>query len=189
MQRQELIEHKNKITAEMDQMQRSYDNENPNHLLHLLLSFLTMGIWIIGWLIVASGSKKRKLVLSEKLAESKETLMDIEAKLERSAYRGDRAPERERYRQPEQFRQPEPAPRDDTVACPWCAEEILQKAMICKHCKREIVANAEEEVVTESTEKDLKPCYWCAEDIKVNARLCKHCGKEVTENVATESGS
>jgi hypothetical protein len=36
----------------------------PNHLLHLVLTVLTLGLWAIVWIIVATTSKERRAVLT-----------------------------------------------------------------------------------------------------------------------------
>jgi len=36
----------------------------PNHVLHLILSIVTLGLWLIVWLIVALVSKERRMVLT-----------------------------------------------------------------------------------------------------------------------------
>ena len=36
----------------------------PNHILHLILSFLTLGVWLIVWLIIWLVQKERKYMLT-----------------------------------------------------------------------------------------------------------------------------
>jgi hypothetical protein len=38
--------------------------KNANHILHLLLSLLTFGFWIIVWIIAAISSRKKTIILS-----------------------------------------------------------------------------------------------------------------------------
>lgn len=47
-------------------------------------------------------------------------------------------------------------------SCPFCAEEILQDAIKCKHCKSELV----------------KQCPSCRESIQCEAAICRHCGSD-----------
>jgi hypothetical protein len=40
--------------------------KRPNHVLHLILSIITFGVWLIVWLIVAAtGGEKRRLLVLE----------------------------------------------------------------------------------------------------------------------------
>jgi hypothetical protein len=51
------------LFQETDQQAVLVTGHRPNHLLHLILSVLTLGLWLIVWLIVAlAGGEKRKTV-------------------------------------------------------------------------------------------------------------------------------
>ena len=40
----------------------------PNHILHLLLSVVTVGLWLPVWLLVAATTREHRIVLSEESA-------------------------------------------------------------------------------------------------------------------------
>lgn len=43
--------------------------KRPNHLLHLILSVLTLGLWLIVWLVVALAAGEKRRVLNAPTAE------------------------------------------------------------------------------------------------------------------------
>ena len=43
--------------------------ERVNHLLHLILSIITVGLWIIVWLIVISGGQERMMIYVDEQGE------------------------------------------------------------------------------------------------------------------------
>jgi uncharacterized membrane protein (DUF106 family) len=48
---------------ELMKMQSKMSNYKTNHILHLLLSIITFGIWIFAWILIAqSNSSKRKRI-------------------------------------------------------------------------------------------------------------------------------
>jgi hypothetical protein len=53
-----------------------------------------------------------------------------------------------------------------TKQCPYCKEEILADAIICKHCHSRLAASAPDHGGT---------CPYCKESIKEGAIRCKHC--------------
>src|ERR1051325_8336512 len=50
-----------------------------------------------------------------------------------------------------------------TTVCPFCAEEILEGAIRCKHCRSDL----------------LKPCPACKEQIAAQATKCKNGGADL----------
>ena len=117
----ELQQHRINIELDLDKMEKAYNKANTNHILHLLLSLITMGFWIIAWLLVANSNTRRRAKLEKLIDESKKAIIEIDTKLipeakERESQRNEKA----------------------SIECPWCAEIILAKAKICKHCGREV---------------------------------------------------
>ncbi|HQJ61467.1 MAG TPA: zinc ribbon domain-containing protein, partial [bacterium] len=63
----------------------------------------------------------------------------------------------------------------NTKECPHCGEQILKKAVLCKHCKKSV----------ETVE-----CPFCAEEIFKATDICNHCGmnlKDVKETTEIET--
>ena len=117
----ELKQHKTNIELELDKIEKKYNRAKTNHILHLLLSLITMGFWMIIWLFIANSNIRRRAKLDNTIEEYKKSLIEIESKLipeakEREAIHNGRG----------------------SIECPWCAEIILAKAKICKHCGREV---------------------------------------------------
>lgn len=68
----------------------------------------------------------------------------------------------------------------EVIACPFCGEEILAKAKVCKHCH----SNLQQEIVVATpsiVQKETKECPFCGEEILVKAKFCKHCHSNLEE--------
>ena len=111
MNSKELKRHKKEITLELSKSVREYEKSQTNHILHLLLSVVTGGIWLLVWLAITNKNQHRRTYFSEIINESESALAEIDNKLN--------------------FK--------ERVECPWCAEEILLKAKICKHCGKDVL--------------------------------------------------
>jgi hypothetical protein len=45
--------------------------QRPNHLLHLILTVLTLGLWLVGWIIVAvTGGVRRRIITVNELGDT-----------------------------------------------------------------------------------------------------------------------
>lgn len=57
------------------QQQIDYQNAQTNHILHLLLTVITGGLWLAVWLIVAinNSSKRKKILRSAEIEQAYET--------------------------------------------------------------------------------------------------------------------
>ena len=62
--------------------------------------------------------------------------------------------------------------------CPFCAKEIQDEAIVCKHCGKDLITK-EEAPAQPSIGKGeiMKKCPYCAEEIYNNDIFCMHCGK------------
>ena len=49
----ELKKHKVQVELELAQAQRVYDKNKTNHILHLILALVTVGVWGVLWLLIA----------------------------------------------------------------------------------------------------------------------------------------
>ena len=98
------------------QANRNIYRRSPNHLLHLILSILTAGLWIIIWIgvTIQFGGWRCKECGSKKVS------------------RGTRREAQTRHTE-EQI-EPTLLKVDAERECPHCAEVILRKAKVCKHC-------------------------------------------------------
>ena len=71
----------------------------------------------------------------------------------------------------------ESAPIRDERECPFCAELILKKAIVCKHCQRELTdqkTSQDERMRPAATAEHISVACRCGKRLKVNA---KHRGK------------
>jgi Double zinc ribbon/Protein of unknown function (DUF2511) len=55
--------------------------------------------------------------------------------------------------------------------CPFCAEDIQDAAVVCKHCRRDLKGSA------------TRSCPFCKASIPVAVRLCPSCGDDVSGGV------
>ena len=64
---------------------------------------------------------------------------------------------------------------NNTIKCPFCAEQILREDTKCKFCKEDLI---EFEKVNKPVENKIIKnfCPVCKEEINENANKCKHCG-------------
>ena len=56
-----------RVESQSDYQAIMVRGHRPNHILHLILSIITLGIWLIVWLLVAAwgGEKRRTLMVDE----------------------------------------------------------------------------------------------------------------------------
>lgn len=117
----ELKQHKTNIEIDLVKIERALSKAYTNHVLHLLLSLITMGFWVIIWLLIANGNIRKRMKLEKLIEESKKSINEIDSKLL------PKAKDREALKS-----------GTNSIECPWCAEKILAKAKMCKHCGKEI---------------------------------------------------
>ncbi|MBK9238942.1 MAG: zinc ribbon domain-containing protein [Acidobacteria bacterium] len=55
--------------------------------------------------------------------------------------------------------------------CPFCAEEIQDAAIVCKHCKRDIVSRSA---------LSTRACPFCNASISLETKVCPSCGDDVS---------
>jgi hypothetical protein len=54
--------------------------------------------------------------------------------------------------------------------CPFCAEDIQDAAIFCKHCQRELAA-----------EKATTPCPFCKAPVANDSKVCPSCREDISE--------
>jgi len=56
-----------RVESQSDYQAVMVRGHRPNHILHLILSIITLGVWLIVWLLVAAwgGEKRRTLTVDE----------------------------------------------------------------------------------------------------------------------------
>ncbi len=67
--------------------------------------------------------------------------------------------------------------------CPYCAEKILVKAKICKHCGKDVDLSKAETPMEDRVA--LTSCPECGKEVSTKATACPHCGHPIsTVNVS-----
>jgi hypothetical protein len=78
MNEQQLKRHQREIRLEVLEAERLLDEAKTNHVLHLLLSILTFGIWIIVWIVLAYLNSVKRSRLKTLISQGNRTLAEIE---------------------------------------------------------------------------------------------------------------
>lgn len=58
-----LVAQGRRVESQGDYQAVLVHGHRPNHVLHLILTLVTLGIWVIGWIVIAIvGGEKREMV-------------------------------------------------------------------------------------------------------------------------------
>lgn len=68
-QNKKILDDAENFEYQKNEIETLISKEKVNHILHLLLSLLTGGVWIIIWIFVNSNSKKKVNMLRDRLKE------------------------------------------------------------------------------------------------------------------------
>tara|TARA_R110001583_G_scaffold42134_11_gene133995 strand:- start:3571 stop:3834 length:264 start_codon:yes stop_codon:yes gene_type:complete len=82
MNKKELRSHKRNISLDIQNMQTKHATLKTNHILHLILSVVTAGVWVIVWLFVSHFDVRGRINLEKKIGEAQKTLISIEDQLD-----------------------------------------------------------------------------------------------------------
>jgi len=94
-----------------------------SHVLHFLLSLITFGLWLIVWMIVIVNNRNQGQCTA---CGRSQGILGTGSPGNRPAAAAQRPTESR------------PAEIREERECPYCAEKILVKAKICKHCGRDV---------------------------------------------------
>lgn len=72
--------------------------------------------------------------------------------------------------------------------CPFCANEIKEKAIKCQYCW-EFLPEEKKEEPKKKAKKETKDCPFCMNKIDVDATVCPFCDENLRENPAIEKAS
>ena len=64
------------------------------------------------------------------------------------------------------------------IKCPYCYEELHEKALRCPHCQQFII---DETISADYPSIDKKTCIFCGKKILLEAKICKFCQKWLDE--------
>ena len=78
----DLKNHKKTIELKLKQAERELSGFKVNHILHLLLSVVTVGFWIIVWIVLAVKTNRRSEKLVKLIDEANKSLIDIDDLIE-----------------------------------------------------------------------------------------------------------
>ncbi len=77
----ELALHKMKISVELGKLEREHDKCGVNHILHLILSIGTGGLWLLVWAVLCDQNKRKRKEIEELIDDSRMALIEIDTKL------------------------------------------------------------------------------------------------------------
>ncbi len=78
----ELKSKRRKIELELRQVERELDTIKVNHILHLILSIITAGVWLIIWLFITMGVNSKRNVVEKKITNANLSLISVEDALD-----------------------------------------------------------------------------------------------------------
>lgn len=78
----ELKAKRREIELELRQVERELDTIKVNHILHLILSIITAGVWLIIWLFIAMDVNSKRNVVEQKITNANLSLISVEDALD-----------------------------------------------------------------------------------------------------------
>lgn len=78
----ELKSKRREVELELRQVERELDTIKVNHILHLILSIITAGVWLIIWLFIAIDVNSKRNVVEKKIKNANLSLISIEDALD-----------------------------------------------------------------------------------------------------------
>jgi len=78
----ELKSKRREVELELRQVERELDTIKVNHILHLILSIITAGVWLIIWLFIAMDVNSKRNVVEQKIKNANLSLISIEDALD-----------------------------------------------------------------------------------------------------------
>ena len=78
----ELKSKRREVELELRQVERELDTIKVNHILHLILSIITAGVWLIIWLFIAMDVNSKRNVVEKKIKNANLSLISIEDTLD-----------------------------------------------------------------------------------------------------------
>jgi len=78
----ELKSKRREIELELRQVERELSTIKVNHILHLILSIITAGVWLIIWLFITMDVNSKKNVVEQKITNANLSLISIEDALD-----------------------------------------------------------------------------------------------------------
>ncbi|MBL4763863.1 MAG: hypothetical protein JKX67_01060 [Colwellia sp.] len=118
MDKHELSYRRELLKMDVVKIKRELEETEINHVLHVLITFATGGIWFFGWGYLWEKGKTKRKELIPLLDKALQEISIIDAKKE----------------QPSQPSNTEVV----KIACNWCAELIMPNAKICRFCNKEV---------------------------------------------------
>jgi len=78
----ELKAKRREIELELRQVERELDTIKVNHILHLILSIITAGVWLIIWLFITMDINSKRNVVEKKITNANLSLISVEDALD-----------------------------------------------------------------------------------------------------------
>ena len=78
LSKKELRAKKREIELELRQAEHEFKELKVNHILHLLLSLVTAGIWLVVWIIITINTTNKQNLVTIKLYSANSALISVE---------------------------------------------------------------------------------------------------------------
>ncbi len=82
MNLKELRTYKVQVESELAQAERIYGKNKTNHILHLLLSLVTLGGWVVLWLLITLSNISQRKQADKVMKDAYVVLSEIEGRMD-----------------------------------------------------------------------------------------------------------
>lgn len=82
MGKRQLLERKRHLTLELEDARLKLDKTGTSHILHLLLSLISGGLWLLPWLIISASNGSQRKALEKQISVKRAQILGIEDQID-----------------------------------------------------------------------------------------------------------